>query len=99
MKVGSLALPSIWRPGVVRPVWVPVNPRIADYVAVRLHYSDEDILGAGLWEKVEGALAERDRLIAAAASTLEPLGVGLEDLAAVVNESIRKGFDPEEGQG
>lgn len=99
LKVGSLSVPCIWRPGEVRSIWVPVNPRIADYVAIRMYYSDEAILGAGLWEKVEGALAERDRLVASAANTLAPLAVGLAELAAFVNETIRQGFDPEEVSG
>lgn len=98
LKVGSFAVPCIWRSGSSRPVWLPINPRLADYVAVRLHYSDEDILGAGLWEKVEGALGERDRVVAIAARTLEPLGVTPELLGTFVNDVVLRGFNPDEGQ-
>lgn len=88
IRIGSLSTDVRWSPDRLPEIDLPLDPSLLQLLRLRLTHSDEALVSAGLFEHTIEADEEMDRLIASAASTLEPLGKFEERIPRMVREEV-----------
>ena len=94
LHIGATSLPARWRPGPKPQIDLPLEPDLRALLRLRIEHSDEDLLGAGLLERVERAERDRDRLVKNAAHWLKQLGDFEAEIATLVARRILAGPKP-----
>jgi hypothetical protein len=89
LYIGPFSMSCGWLEGKPEPIQVPTDAPIRHMLALRLKYSEEQILKSGLSGAVHNARAVRTKLEHQAAYVLEPLGVTLSDIQTLVENCLR----------
>lgn len=94
LHIDATSLPARWRPGPKPRIDLPLEPDLRALLRLRIEHTDEELLAAGLVERVEQAERERDRLVGNAAYQLRPLGDFEAEIATLVARAIRAEAGP-----
>ncbi len=86
LHVGTTSCDARWSQSPVPIVDLPLEPTLRQILRLRLDYSDEELLAAGLLNRVTQAERERDAHIANALHHLKALG----DFRAALTEMVRR---------
>ncbi len=90
LHIGGLSLPCIWHDADEPTIGLPMDAPLTALLGVRYKYTEEQIFRSGLTDPIAEAEARRKMLTCNAANKLEPLGVRLEDVERLVDESLRR---------
>lgn len=82
----------IWEPVEENRIELPINVTFLRLLALGFYHSRDEIARSGLLKEYEDAVKQREALITRATNVLVPLGITREEVARLVEESLR-GFD------
>jgi hypothetical protein len=90
LRFGDLKLSCHWEPLVGEQIRTVINAALMDNLSLLLQYSNSELQASGAEPVVKAAEEECDRRIAQAAEILKPLGIGIEDLQALIQKAVQK---------
>jgi hypothetical protein len=89
LVVEGLSFPCEWHPSGSAVVQLPLNPDLREYLVADTQYDEATLRASGVFQQVQDAKAERDKLLREAGKVLAPLGVSEEALMEQVRRAVR----------
>ncbi len=90
--IANDSLPLLWYDEKGDKIHLPLNPELSEVLALRLKYTDSDIIKSDLDFILRASEQRRDLIINRALRLLRPFDVKREDLESVIKQSIKRKY-------